>query len=158
MSHLFSLDDIKAFGWPKADGVALSQDVCFTAIPAGTCYDCTTVCASAKYVGDAPSVAFELWVLWDDAPEERLYRSLDYAIGSPNVLRHQQWWIPPIFDPHLQLRVRLTVPEGTELKDIFKPTFQGAILDPDSIQTDVGRGDVMRVFAQFECALSEEKE
>lgn len=115
MSHLFSLDDIKAFGWPKTDGVALTQDVCFTAIPAGTCYDCTTVCASAKYVGDAPSVAFELWVLWDDAPEERLYRSLDYAIGSPNVLRHQQWRIPPIFDPHLQLRVRLTVPEGTEL-------------------------------------------
>lgn len=50
------------------------------------------------------------------------------------------------------------MPEGTELKDVFKPVFQGEELDPETIQRDVGRGDVMRVFAQFECALLEEKE
>lgn len=50
------------------------------------------------------------------------------------------------------------MPEGTELKDVFPPTFDGKPLDPDSIQRDLGRGDVMRVFAQFECALLNEKE
>ncbi len=50
------------------------------------------------------------------------------------------------------------MPEGTELKDIFPPTFEGEIIDPDSLERDVGRGDVMRVFAQFECALLKEKE
>jgi len=60
-----------------------------------------------------------------------------------------------------ELSCRLTgkrMPEGTELKDIFRPTFRGEIIDADSIQQDVGRGDVMRVFAQFECALLKEKE
>lgn len=42
---------------------------------------------------------------------------------------------------------------GKELADVFKPTFRGAVLDPDALQLDVGRGDVMRVFAQFECTL-----
>ncbi len=50
------------------------------------------------------------------------------------------------------------MPEGTELKDIFPPTLHGEAIDPDFIQTDVGRGDVMRVFAQFESALLREKE
>ena len=50
------------------------------------------------------------------------------------------------------------MPEGTELKDVFPPTLEGEIIDPDSIERDVGRGDVMRVFAQFECALLTEKE
>lgn len=50
------------------------------------------------------------------------------------------------------------MPEGLELKDVFPPTFEGNRLDPDSIQHDLGRGDVMRVFAQFECALLNEKE
>jgi len=40
-----------------------------------------------------------------------------------------------------------------ELQDIFPPTFQGTPIDPEAIQTDVGRGDVMRIFAQFECTL-----
>lgn len=60
-----------------------------------------------------------------------------------------------------ELCERLTgkrMPEGTELKDVFPPTFEGKPVDPDTIQLDVGRGDVMRVFAQFESALLKEKE
>lgn len=45
------------------------------------------------------------------------------------------------------------VPEGIELADVFPPTYQGKPIDPEQIQLDVGRGDVMRVFAQFECTL-----
>lgn len=43
--------------------------------------------------------------------------------------------------------------EGKELADVFVPTFRGKRIDPDALQLDVGRGDVMRVFAQFECTL-----
>jgi len=42
---------------------------------------------------------------------------------------------------------------GKELADVFRPTFRGKVIDPEALQPDVGRGDVMRVFAQFECAL-----
>ena len=45
------------------------------------------------------------------------------------------------------------VPEGKCLQDLFVPTFQGKPIDPEQLQPDVGRGDVMRVFAQMECAL-----
>ena len=45
--------------------------------------------------------------------------------------------------------------EGEELADVFPPTYQGKTIDPESLQLDVGRGDVMRVFAQFECTLSQ---
>lgn len=48
----------------------------------------------------------------------------------------------------------ITMPEGTELEDIFVPTYKGEKIDPSKIQNDVGRGDIMRVFAQFECDLS----
>ena len=47
--------------------------------------------------------------------------------------------------------------EGEELADVFVPIFQGKVIDPDEIQLDVGRGDVMRVFAQFECSLYKEE-
>ena len=50
------------------------------------------------------------------------------------------------------------MPEGTRLQDVFQPTYQGVPLDPATLQDDVGRGDVMQVFAQFECALLQEKE
>jgi len=45
--------------------------------------------------------------------------------------------------------------DDIKLSDVFVPTYKGKPIDPDIIQTDVGRGDVMRVFAQFECALAE---
>ncbi len=45
------------------------------------------------------------------------------------------------------------MPDGTELWDIFPPVYRGEKIFFDSIQTDVGRGDVKSVFAQYECAL-----
>ncbi|MBR2310266.1 MAG: acetylxylan esterase [Oscillospiraceae bacterium] len=45
------------------------------------------------------------------------------------------------------------MPENTRLCDIYVPQFEGKPVNPDQIQPDVGRGDVMRVFAQMECAL-----
>ena len=46
-----------------------------------------------------------------------------------------------------------TMPADTKLCDIYVPQFEGKPVDPNEIQLDVGRGDVMRVFAQMECAL-----
>ena len=46
-----------------------------------------------------------------------------------------------------------TMPADTKLCDIYVPQFAGKPVDPDTIQLDAGRGDVMRVFAQMECAL-----
>jgi hypothetical protein len=45
------------------------------------------------------------------------------------------------------------MPEGTELWDVFPPTYQGEKIPLDSIQIDVGRGDNRFVFAQYECTL-----
>ena len=47
----------------------------------------------------------------------------------------------------------ITSSENAKLEDIFTPTLNGQPIDPEAIQTDVGRGNVMRVFAQLECAL-----
>ena len=57
-----------------------------------------------------------------------------------------------------QLSQRLsgkTPPAEQELWEVFPPTFEGLPIDFDQLQTDVGRGNVMRVFAQFECALQQ---
>jgi len=48
-----------------------------------------------------------------------------------------------------------TMPESTGLEDIFIPVADGQPVDLNTIQLDVGRGDVMRVFAQMECALKQ---
>ena len=48
-----------------------------------------------------------------------------------------------------------TMPEGTKLCDIYPPLFEGHLLDPATIDENAGRGEVMRVFAQMECALKE---
>ena len=47
-------------------------------------------------------------------------------------------------------------PEDIPLEEIFRPTFAGKPIDPAALQLDVGRGNVMRVFAQFESALYQE--
>jgi hypothetical protein len=49
------------------------------------------------------------------------------------------------------------IPEGLRLSDIYKPKSEGKILTEDDVVPDVGRGSVMRVFAQMECALEENK-
>ena len=56
-----------------------------------------------------------------------------------------------------QLAEKLTgkkMPEGTQLWDIYVPTCKGIPVKAEDLQTDVGRGDVMQVFAQMECALT----
>lgn len=45
------------------------------------------------------------------------------------------------------------MPADIHLCDIYVPQFEGKPVDPAEIQLDAGRGDVMRVFAQMECAL-----
>lgn len=51
-----------------------------------------------------------------------------------------------------------TLDESKKLQDIFVPEFEGKPISPEDIETDIGRGDLMRVFAQFECALYTKKE
>lgn len=46
-----------------------------------------------------------------------------------------------------------TPAEGKELADVFPPTYWGEPIDFSQLQKDVGRGDIKRVFAQFECTL-----
>ena len=55
-----------------------------------------------------------------------------------------------------QLTQRLTgkaMPEGTLISDIFKPQFHGRPIEKDELIPDIGRGDVMEILAQMECAL-----
>lgn len=47
------------------------------------------------------------------------------------------------------------MPDGTSLADIFKPSLDGEEINEAEILGDVGRGSVMKVFAQMECALLE---
>ena len=48
------------------------------------------------------------------------------------------------------------MPVDIKLCDIYVPQFEGQPVDPEKLQLDVGRGDVMRVFAQMECALKKD--
>ena len=47
----------------------------------------------------------------------------------------------------------VTVDPDITLPEVFLPTCRGIPVDPGAIVPDLGRGDVMRVFAQFECSL-----
>ena len=47
------------------------------------------------------------------------------------------------------------MPQGTVLADIYPPTYKGKPLSQDDIIPDIGRGDVMKILAQMECALKE---
>ena len=46
-----------------------------------------------------------------------------------------------------------TMPKDTTLDKIFVPTYNQKEISPDDIISDIGRGDVMRILAQMECAL-----
>ena len=56
-------------------------------------------------------------------------------------------------DELAQVITGIKMPEGMKLEDVFKPTLGGQPVDPETIEADVGRGDVMRVLAQMECTL-----
>lgn len=43
--------------------------------------------------------------------------------------------------------------DGTKLSDVFVPSFKGKRIAEDEIISDLGRGSLMRVFAQFEASL-----
>jgi len=60
-------------------------------------------------------------------------------------------------DTLAQTLTGITMPDGIELCDIFPPTFNEQAIKPNEIQLDLGRGDVMRVFAQMECSLLDER-
>jgi len=47
----------------------------------------------------------------------------------------------------------IEIPKDLKLEQVYLPKFNGELLDPDTILEDVGRGPVMRVFAQFESTL-----
>ena len=49
----------------------------------------------------------------------------------------------------------IKMPEGTKIWEIFRPKFEGREITPDEIMDDLGRGEVMRVLAQFECTVKE---
>ena len=46
------------------------------------------------------------------------------------------------------------MPEGTTLADVFPPTWNGEKVKAEDIVEDLGRGNLMRIFAQMECALN----
>ena len=50
---------------------------------------------------------------------------------------------------------QITAPKGITLTDIFKPVYKGRELTEEEIVNNLGRGSVMRVFTQFEMALSD---
>ena len=78
------------------------------------------------------------------------------------LLLYSEKWNIPLPQNSLtadELSEKLTekkMPSGTVLADIFKPTFNGQRLSADDIIPDIGRGDVMKILAQMECALRKE--
>lgn len=52
----------------------------------------------------------------------------------------------------------ISVPENIELWNVYKPAFQGRPLENGEILDTIGRGNLWRIFAQFECALTPPKE
>ena len=50
------------------------------------------------------------------------------------------------------------IPNNLQLSDIYKPMSGGKPLDKEDIVPDIGRGSVMRILAQMECALEEKNE
>ncbi|MBR5868616.1 MAG: acetylxylan esterase [Clostridia bacterium] len=68
-----------------------------------------------------------------------------YRVPMPEDMLHT--------DELAQVITGIQMPEGTRLSDVFPAMRNGKPVDPQSLQLDVGRGDVMRVFAQFEISL-----
>ncbi len=68
-----------------------------------------------------------------------------YQVPMPAEMLHT--------DDLAQALTGIAMPVGTTLADVFPATLHGERVDPETLQLDVGRGDVMRVFAQFEITL-----
>ncbi len=91
---------------------------------------------SERLLGKTPADAEELYKAETVEP---------YRVPMPGEMLHT--------DELAQAITGIKMPEGTCLADVFPATLKGKRVDPDTLQLDVGRGDVMRVFAQMECTL-----
>ncbi len=49
------------------------------------------------------------------------------------------------------------MPEGTNLWDVFPPQYKGRKVTEDEIVGDIGRGQVIRILAQLECTLCDNR-
>jgi hypothetical protein len=77
--------------------------------------------------------------------------------GDPFAAYDVETWHVPMPEKGLhtaevaEMLTGIHMPEGTRLSDIFRPQFEGTPLNPDFVEPDLGRGEVMRILAQFEC-------
>lgn len=97
----------------------------------------------AQFLADqlqaAPAVA------GDDEFEELLARTENWHVENPaDSLDIEQL---------AQKLTGITMPEGTVQWDVFKPMYQGEVLKEEEIMSDLGRGQMMKILAQMECAL-----
>lgn len=112
MRGLFHLLDLKTYGQQLGSSLVIKKSF---QLEVQECNDCMLVSANTKYVGEAPTVCFALWIVWEDGQEELLYQSGEYTLGSPLEFRNQQWRVPPMFEARLKTRISVHIPEGTEL-------------------------------------------
>ena len=106
---------------------------------------------------------------WEIADLNRISRFLSERLLGVTPKDDTEWFTEDQVDGHhvampkdmlntdalVQALTGVTTPDDTQLCDIFIPVANGRPVDPNFIQSDVGRGDVMRVFAQMECALKQ---
>ncbi len=81
------------------------------------------------------------------------------SIPTDEIIEKRSEWHVDILDRSLttaeiaEVITGIAMPQDTQLWDIFKPQYKGKEISPDEIVGDIGRGDVMRVLAQFECTV-----
>ena len=92
-------------------------------------------------------LARNLGVKWDD------------AVPDDETIEKRSEWHVEILDRSLttaecaEVITGIAMPEDTKIWDIFKPKYNGAVISPDEVIDDIGRGEVMRILAQFECTV-----
>lgn len=90
---------------------------------------------------------------------EHFRLSSENVTDNEEILKMTESWHIPLPSDGLDtnaLAQKLTgiaAPENTALEDIFKPKFKGNVVDSEDIIPDIGRGNVLRILAQMECAL-----
>ena len=83
----------------------------------------------------------------------------DNSKPSEEITEKRSEWHVDILDRSLktaeiaEVITGIAMPEDTQLWDIIKPKYKGRVISGDEIVNDIGRGDVMRVLAQFECTV-----
>lgn len=83
----------------------------------------------------------------------------DETIPFDETVEKRSEWHVDVLDRSLttseiaEVITGIAMPEGTQLYDIFRPKYKGKVISGDEIISDIGRGDVMRILAQFECTV-----